>query len=94
MLQVSLDHLANVPGVSILSLLTPIKPAKDLNWKAAVSVDGSIADNTPGAEPATGGDYASHKHIEAQCDHNNTVEFRAVPAQSGKENGDASSFPR
>ena len=29
------------------------KPAKDSNWKAAVSVNGSIADNTSNAEPAT-----------------------------------------
>ena len=50
-------------------------------------MDGSIADNTSEDEPATGGDYVSHKHIEAQCDHNNTIEFRVVPAQSGKENG-------
>ena len=47
------------------------KPAKDLYWKAAVSVDGSIADNTPGAEPATGDDYASHKHT-----YRSTVRFQ------------------
>ena len=63
------------------------KPAKDLNWKVAVSVNGSSADSTSGAEPATGDVYVSHKHVEAQCDHNAEVEVRAVPAQSSKEHG-------
>ena len=69
------------------------KPAKDINWKAAVSANGANADSTSEVEPATGDVYISHKHIEAQYDHNGKVEVRAVPAQSSKEHGDASSFP-
>ena len=63
------------------------KPAKDSNLKAAVSVNGSIADNNSNAESATGDVYISSSNIEAQCDHNYGVEVRAVPAQSCKENG-------
>ena len=63
------------------------KPAKDSNWKAAVSVHGSSADYTSEAEPATGDVYISSNKIEAQCDHNDEVEVRAVPAQYSKENG-------
>ena len=42
MLRISLVRLANVPGVSILSLLTPINLPRVLNWKAAVSVNGKL----------------------------------------------------
>ena len=75
------------PGCKHTFLANTHKPAKGSNWKAAVGVNGSIADNTSNAEPATGDVYISSNNIEAQCDHNSGVEIRAVPAQSCKENG-------